>query len=470
MKKRIAAEWEPALGVLVAWPPLIPKKLFKEFNSDTVLYIMVEDEEVKDDAVRTFEKWELNLEKIKFIFTPSRNGKSKYGAYWVRDWGPFAVFNEDKSMKLVSGRFCSTPATFYGNPSELFEVDDINVGSKHTPLDKPTGPETYMPANIAHYFKQHNEIYDFAFIGGNVLTDGLDMLVSSSILFEENKQMNTVSPEEYFQRVAKSTVMNTYAVTDQYEDFGIQHVDCIMKVVDEDTFLIAEPPKDHSYYNRIESIIDNTIKKIRNFYGKPYNIVRYKTNRYSGEHLAAYSNSLILNKTVYVPMFGIEEDKAALETWAQVLPGYVIKGIEFVVSDEPETQEGMFYPEIGWDAGDALHCRTRAVWDPDMLFISIDKLSPKTKSGQNRIESIVVDYSGHGLEEGSAKLMWREKGTDTWNETPLKPTSVHDRFDACIDLKKGRKYEYYVTASNRAGTLASRPATAPVGFYTTEAE
>ena len=33
LKKRIAAEWEPAKGVLVSWPPLLPRKIFEEFNN-----------------------------------------------------------------------------------------------------------------------------------------------------------------------------------------------------------------------------------------------------------------------------------------------------------------------------------------------------------------------------------------------------------------------------------------------------
>lgn len=465
MKKRIVAEWEPALGVLVAWPPLVPQKLFKEFNRDTTLFIMVEDAEVEADAKAHFEEWGMDMDKVRFIYTPSRNGKSKYGAYWVRDWGPFAVLNEDKSMKLVSGRFCSTPATFYGNSTDLFEVDCTNVGTKRTPLDKPTGPETYMSGNIAHYFGWPNEVMDFAMIGGNLLTDGLDMLISSSILFEENRQMHQTSPEQYLQRVAKSTGMNTYAITEQYEDYGIQHVDCIMKVVDEDTFLIAEPPQDHPYYDRIEAIINNTIRKMRNFYGKPYNIVRYKTNRYNGDELAAYANSLILNKTIYVPMFGIEEDAAALETWAKVLPGYEVKGIEYIVADEPETHEGMFYPNIGWNAGDALHCRTRGVWDPDMLYISVDKAAPIVEAGKVRIGAIIVDYSNCGIVEDSTKLYWRVKGESAWNETLLEYTNTVEHYEAYIDVKADTEIEYYVTAASKCGTIACRPVPAPKGFF-----
>lgn len=466
MKKRIAAEWEPAMGVLVAWPPLLPKKLFQELNRDTILYVMVADSELKADAIEKFEQWELNLDRIHFVSTPPRNGKSKYGSYWVRDWGPFAVFNENKIMKLVSGRFCSTPATTFEHPSILLEVDGAEEGYLRTPLDKPTGPETYMPGNIAEYFGQYNELFDFAFIGGNVLTDGLDMLISSRILLEENRQMNQTEPEAYFEKVAGCTGMNSYAITDIYENFGIQHLDCIMKVLDEETFFIARPPKDHPYYERIENIISETISKMKNYYGKPYRIERFDTNRYSGDELAAYSNSLILNKTVYVPMFGIPEDQQALKRWEEVMPGYEIKGFEFIVADEPETKEGMFYPNIGWDAADALHCRTRAVWNPNMLFISIDKIPEVVKPGKQTVQTIIVDYSGKGIEKGTEKVLWRVSGEYNWHEAPLKHTNVHERYIGEIEINEsGKKIEYYVTAKSYSGVSECRPATAPEGFY-----
>lgn len=467
MKKRMAAEWEPAKGVLVAWPPLLPKGLFRELNRDTVMYVMVLDAEVEENARETFARWELDLSRIHFIHTPSRNGKSKYGPYWVRDWGPCAIFNENRSMKLVSGRFCSTPAVKYEHPTILLEVDGAAEGSVRTPLDKPTGPETYMPGSIAEYFGQPNEVFGFAFIGGNVLTDGLDMLISSKILLEENRQMNQTAPEEYYEKVAAATGMNTYVVTDVYEDFGIQHVDCVMKLLDEETILVAQPPKDHPYYDRLERMIDNTLSEMRNYYGKPYRIVRYETNRYSGDELAAYSNSLILNRVVYMPMFGIPEDQKALERWAELMPGYTIKGFEFVVADEPETKEGMFYPVIGWDAADALHCRTRAVWDPDMLFISLDKVPLTVGTGAQTITAIITDYSGKGIVPDSEKLVWRVSGKTEWNEAALRPSSVHERYIGEIKgMEAGKTIEYFVRAKSFSGAEECRPATAPKGFYT----
>jgi hypothetical protein len=36
----MVAEWEPAIGVLIAWPLSIPKELVMELAKDTKLYLL----------------------------------------------------------------------------------------------------------------------------------------------------------------------------------------------------------------------------------------------------------------------------------------------------------------------------------------------------------------------------------------------------------------------------------------------
>lgn len=464
MKKRIAAEWEQAKGVLVAWPPLLPKKLFQEFNKDTVMYVMVMDTAAEEDGRKKFAEWGLDMNKVQFVPTPPPGGRSFWGNYWVRDWGPYALFDENGVMSLLCGRFCSTPAVHYDRPAELLEVssDDVPVA-----LDKPTGPETYMTGEIAEYFGWTHKELPYAFIGGNVMTDGLDLLLSSETLLEENKQMNHILPHDYLNSVIRETGMTSYGITGIYEDFGIQHLDCIMKIIDEDTMFVAKPPKDHPYYTRIQDIVDTCLSKVRNYYGRNYRIVRFDTDKYSGNELAAYSNSLILNDTIYVPMFGIDCDKKALESWGEVMPGYTVKGIEYRVEDEPESQEAMkqLYENIGWYSGDAVHCRTRAVWDPDMLYISVNKVPYFTDDTVQRVEAIITGCGKCG-EVAESAVYWRKHNDMSWNCAELKKNSLADRYEANIPaMPAGTTVEYYIAAKTREGREAKRPMPAPKGYF-----
>src|SRR4030043_881527 len=91
---------------------------------------------------------------------------------------------------------------------------------------------------------------------------------------------------------------------------------------------------------------------------------------------AAYTNSLIFNKKVFMPFYGIPEDKQALETGQEAMPGYEVIGFE---NDIPVPV--MDY--TGWQSFDGLHCRVRAIWDPGMLRMAhgrMDSMGERAKS------------------------------------------------------------------------------------------
>ena len=64
MKRRLAAEWEPAIGVMVAWPPVIPHTLFVELAKDTTLHILISDASVEADARKTLGRWGIDQDAV----------------------------------------------------------------------------------------------------------------------------------------------------------------------------------------------------------------------------------------------------------------------------------------------------------------------------------------------------------------------------------------------------------------------
>ena len=47
---RVAAEWEPVLGALVAWPLAVPASLVAEIALDDTLFLLVDDEAARSEA------------------------------------------------------------------------------------------------------------------------------------------------------------------------------------------------------------------------------------------------------------------------------------------------------------------------------------------------------------------------------------------------------------------------------------
>jgi len=460
LSNRMAAEWEPAIGTMLVWPLSVPYKLVVELSRDNHLYTLVTDDSSRTDAARWYAKWGIDSTRNSFIYTPQG-----IDSWWTRDWGPSAVFKADGEMMLGDGKYIySTPASTLGCDDSLFflyktgdnkiiktEVDDNAT--------LPLGKGLNMPVLDLPYINT----------GGNVLTDGLGTAFSTCILLSENKFYN-VPKDTFFKMNNELVGINNYHIISNFEKEGIQHIDCFMKLLDEERILIAEPPLNHELYSIYENIIQHELMPLRTPYGRPYEILRIKTAPYRGDRLAAYTNSIIVNRVIYVPLFKIKEDSSALEKWRNVMPGYKVKGFEFDLKSEPNVSSEMkehYSTGYGWADGDALHCRTRAIWDSQMIFISAKRIDREVTTRQtNTVYATIIDYSNKGLIKERCKLFWRIKDGANWESVTLNSTRNKNHFFAEIPYhKEATSIEYYVSAVSKSGREETQPRTAPIGTY-----
>ncbi|WP_432410530.1 agmatine deiminase family protein [Rasiella sp. SM2506] len=457
---RTAAEWEPALGTLIVWPLSIPHKLVIELAKDNHLFTMVEDKEAQKEAEKWFGAWSIDLNKVTFMYA-----EQGVDAWWTRDWGPSAVFTDKGSYKLADGKYIyATPLTDMAcNDSLQFLYFDENKKMELTQIDDD--------ATIPLAKQLGFELMDLPFnnTGGNVLTDGLGTAFSTCVIYAENKY-HGIDAENFLKLNDSLLGFQRYNIISNFEKRGIQHIDCLLKLIDEETILVAEPPEDHELFSVYNDIIEKELSKFKTAYGNPYTIKRIKTARWINERLAAYTNSLILNKTVYIPLFDIPQDAIALATWRDVMPGYTIKGFTYALDDEPFVTDEVknHYRVYGWNDGDALHCRTRAIWNPDILFISVNTSNTEVDADQNHnVYATIIDYSKKGLVEDSSELYWRIQGDTVWKTIILSNTKNEHHFFAEIpNQKSGTTIEYYISAVSKSGEKATRPITAPLASYT----
>jgi len=460
---RTAAEWEPVKGTMIVWPLCVPYKLAVELAKDNHLYTLVANDSAKIEAQKWYEKWGIDKAKVTFIQAPQG-----IDAWWTRDWGPTAIFTSDGTMKLGDGKYIfATPNTKMGCEDTL---NFIYTDKEKKIIKTETDDNATVPLGKGLGIG----VLDLPFIttGGNVLTDGLGTAFSSCILLNENKFYG-VSKENFFRLNKELAGFGTYYILPNFEKRGIQHLDCLMKILDDERIIVAEPPTDHELYAVYENIVENELKKLKSVYGRPYQIIRIKTGRYDKEQLAAYTNSIIVNKTIYVPLFQIKEDSEALQTWQQAMPGYTVKGFTFALKDEPIVSKDMrehYKSGYGWDDGDALHCRTRAVWDNEMLYITVKRLPAKVSPSQPlTVYATIIDYSKKGLKDQSQKLHWRIKGEKDWKVESLKMDGDNTHFNTTIPVEVSTKtIEYYISAASKSGKTETMPRTAPSGFYLAE--
>lgn len=84
----------------------------------------------------------------------------------------------------------------------------------------------------------------------------------------------------------------------------------------------------------------------------------------------------------------------------------------------------------------------------------------------NQVYTTIIDYSGKGLVQKKAEILWRVAGQKEWKHIALKQTDAVDHFYAEIPFHKpGSTIEYYISAVSKSRKSETEPRTAPSGTY-----
>lgn len=458
MKRRLAGEWEPIKGVMLAWPPFLPHKYIVDLTQNYSVYMCVPNKEEIEIAKYYLSKWGGNLKNLIFCIAPQG-----FDTPWVRDWGMHPIFDENGKLFLAGAEYkMSTPFVSINKPEIMFDCEH-NLLTTNSYEQKEDQSQELIAKQIGLPFMK----LPYALTGGNLMSDSFNKLMSMHILQTENRAKG-ISDEEFFSMVARDTGMNEYYIFSNFADYGLQHIDCYLKIIDEETLLVSRTPKEHYLYERYEKILEE-VKKVETRYGRPFKIFRIDIVPFQkdSDELTAYVNSVILNSRVYVPMYGIEQDKIAIKQWQNALPGYEIKGYEFDFEKEPDIIKNRTgYVRTGWGNEDVIHCRTRAIWDENMLYISVKRLEEIVSENDALEVTIqIVDYSKAGLDYENCRLFYRYYGFQTWESIMLEETTEAEIFFANMIGKSGDMIEYFVQAKSCSGMCETMPPVAPKGTY-----
>jgi len=435
--RRFVAEWEPAHGTLIRWPLGIPADLVVELAKDDSLYVLVANENQQQQAMFTFSSWNVNLNHCRFIIAPTNT-------HWTRDWGPHYVFNEYGVGGIADPYFNGypwVPGCFLPSSNKEATIKTTAEGGEKYSLDNAVN------AILANNFACPLISLPIYLTGGNVMVDGRQTAIATRQMLDENFPQFT--EKQFRQMAADSLGITNFIIVENPEINGIQHIDCYAKFLDEETILVKKVPAWHPEYLCCEALAVH-LGDEKNAYGEPYNIVRIYCGVYSGNNAAAYTNSLILNKKVLVPLFGIPEDQQALQVYEQAMPGYEVIGFQW----------------SAWYHYDALHCRTMGIFDREMLRIEHKPLrGDLVFDGFPLIKARIDARSEAGLLADSLQLFWREQGQSIWNLEPLIPVAGTDSVMAYIPGETGAFLEYFIAASDSSGRSERHPRTAPMGFH-----
>ncbi len=308
------AEFDSCVGVLFCWPtyPEVMLGVAENLDPDMMLWVHAETQWDTLNCRNYLVGHGVSMANVRFIIAPS-------DAPAIRDYGPISV-DEDGGEAVVDLVYDR-----YGRWQD----------------DK-------FPISWASYMGWPNYRSPVNLEGGNFMTDGRGAIFTSSRIYTQNEDSLTWAQVDqemynYFHYTTFTTVPHTVSID------GTGHIDMYAKLLDRKRVLVSEHPNPNStigqQLNQVASIIDS----MTNFYGEPYEVTRIPMQYSEEEIYYTYTNSLILNNQVFVPVFGISLDSQALAMYDSLLPNHEIIEVDCSGSIS---------------AGGAVHCLSMQVSAP----------------------------------------------------------------------------------------------------------
>jgi len=407
------AEFAPMGGVLIAYPGTIPppaneKQLppsgLRAFGIPNELIVRMQQLDSNGDPVRIFimcddesqlpiinKSLQETATQLNIPFDPSLVHLVPWDTdtYWTRDYGPWWIKNEITGYfgiakhiytTLGGGSVGMVEGAEHVSPHEgsgIFRPNDDAGATKfsdylNAPIRKWNGAEwsngkkndgetkyVKLPP-----IKTHNWYFTGLLdVGGNYMTTGDGTTASSYLVATQNElpvesEEQTTNPDAATMEKRMEYIMdqcnrflgaNKYIVLTDPTGTYIGHIDCWGKFLAPRKVLIAKSQ---------DTVINNAFDGISAFFEEEgFEVSRvmcqdiYVPIADSPATTAAYTNSLILNDHVYVPIAGGEYkqfDDDALNVYRAAMPDHTVVGIPGK-------------PEFPWLGTDAMHCRTRGV-------------------------------------------------------------------------------------------------------------
>ena len=399
---RNIAEFERMQGVLIRYPFGISTSIIKEMADDIIVYCLVSSGS-QNSAYNSMNNAGVDMNNVEFVIGST-------DSYWTRDYGPWWVVDGNRDISVVDFTY-----------------------------NRPRPNDNNAPSKMANHLNTPYFASDIVTAGGNYMTDGYGISASSSLIYEEN----SMSDSQIHTTIYEYYGVHTFHVIDDPNNTYIDHIDCWGKYLSPHKVLIREVPTWHAQYDEIEEVADYFANTMT-IYGKPWEVFRV----YTGSN-QPYTNSLILNNKVFVPIENNSYDDDALASYAEALPGFEIIG--FTGS---------------WESTDALHCRAKGIPDLEMLQIFHNPIDDQeTPQGSYLVDAIIDDLSEAGLIDEELKIFWKNDSMNDYEIINMSvcPQDIPDCYTGSIPAQEAdTEIRYYIHALDNTGRLELLPM---AGYY-----
>jgi agmatine deiminase len=313
------AEFEPHVATWLSWPHkeaswpgkiqtiyLYYVQFIKELTQGETVKINVNDEAMKNFALKYLLSVDVDLNKVEFFFHPTNDA-------WCRDHGPAFLINPKAQHKKI---IVDWNYNAWGNKYPPYDLDDV------------------IPTSIAKHY--HIPVYHPCIImeGGSVEFNGKGTILTSTACLlspNRNPHLSKNQIEDYLR--------NYYGMEQVlWIDEGIigddtdGHIDDTVRFVNEDTVIaVVEENKNDGNYELLQRNLKQ-LKAMRLLNGKQLNIIEIPMPDevvYEDQRLpASYANFYIANHSVIVPTYRCNKDEKALQVIQDCFPERKVTGID----------------------------------------------------------------------------------------------------------------------------------------------
>ncbi len=436
---RSAAQWEESQALIITWTafPSIHRQIIAAAQLECNVIIHCADSNaVKADLTTNG----IPLTNLNFI-------QVAFNSIWIRDYAANTCYINDVDSLILIDWIYNRPRPF---------DDDLPLAYSAF-LGVPLYQTLTAPTNLMN-------------TGGNWMVDGIETAFASKLVLQENDGAGTYSlAYPNHSETVIDSITHAYLGISRYIKMevlpydGIHHIDMHMKFLDEKTILVGEFPTGVSDGPQLEANLAYVLSTFNNPWGNPYKIIRipmppstsggYAGSPFGNASYRTYSNFVIVNKSIIMPVYREEFDTAAVRIIKQSMPGYNVVTIDC-------DNSGANLVSLGG----VIHCITHTVGVDDPLRIVHNYLSDTYDTATPyQIDAIIQHKTGIA----NAQVYWTTDTTLAFNPVAMTLTNTTtDTWTGYIPAQPvGAQIYYYIQSVANTGKQQVRPMPAPEGWW-----
>lgn len=399
----------------------------------------------------------------------------------------FAVlkYMTDKGSPLVNYRFLINPgddfwARDFGPIPYYYDTDD-KIGWVDFKYYNGRDKDNLLPIKWANQIGGINvKTSKLFYEGGNIIMNSMtNEIIGSDMVEDLNKAMLGLTPAKVRDSIKEYlNTSNVKLVPYLLQEGGTGHIDLYVQRADESSIVYGQMPIEMKNIPTDSNGMDiwedymiasdniDTLRKATTPFDNKLNYFNsiplpkndgndwYQSGKEYEQYTRTYSNSLVVNNVIVLPIFYNDVDGnktwdlAAVERVKKAFPGY-----EIVTADM------RFFD----GSGGSIHCVTKEfpATNPIRIFHYQYRDSALYQS-KFPVNATLKNQSGIQ----NAIINYRIKGSTVWSKVTMTSTGNNNYFGNILASNKGGEtIEYYIEATSVNGKTMKKPYPAPKGFY-----